>query len=102
MTLHPVQCGAMRWSWTLPALLLALSALGGCVTDEREWMKLNERYTVAEFQRDREACTTKGKMDDTCMRNRGWVAVNPGGKAETGKDPHARDLQGPAARDRRY
>ena len=49
MTLHPVQCGAMRWSWTLPALLLALSALGGCVTDEREWMKLNERYTVAEF-----------------------------------------------------
>ena len=78
----------MRGSWSLAALLLVLPALGGCVTDEREWMKLNERYTVAEFQRDREAC----------MKSRGWVAVNPGGKAETGKDPHARDLSAPAYR----
>ena len=92
----------MRWSWSLSALLLVLPALGGCVTDEREWMKLNERYTVAEFQRDREACMKKGTIDDACMRGRGWVAVNPGGKAETAKDPHARDLQPPAGRDRRY
>jgi hypothetical protein len=88
----------MRWSRSLPALLLLLPALGGCVTDEREWMKLNERYTVAEFHRDREACTTKGKIDDACMKSRGWVAVNPGGKAETAKDPHARDLTAPAYR----
>jgi len=40
----------------------------------------------------------KGKIDDTCMKSRGWVAVNPGGKAETGKDPHARDLSAPAYR----
>jgi hypothetical protein len=91
----------MRWSRRLSVLLLALPALGGCVTDEREWMKLNQRYTVAEFQRDREACMKSGKIDDTCMRSRGWVAVNPGGKAETPKDPHARDLQAPALRNSR-
>jgi len=90
----------MRWLRHLSALLLALPALGGCVTDEREWMKLNERYTVAEFQRDREACMKSGKIDDLCMRERGWVAVNPGGKSETPKDPHARDLAPPSSRGR--
>jgi hypothetical protein len=92
----------MRWGRGLPALLVALAGLGGCVTDEREWMKLNERYTIDDFRRDREACMKSGKLDDVCMRSRGWVAVNPGGKAETPKDPHARDLAPPAARDRRY
>ena len=91
----------MRWFRGLSALLLVLPALGGCVTDEREWMKLNERYTVAEFQRDREACMKAGKIDDACMRSRGWVAVNPVGKAETAKDPHARDLTPPSSRDRK-
>lgn len=92
----------MRWPRPLLALLAALPVLGGCVTDEREWMKLNERYTVAEFQRDREACMKNGKIDDACMKARGWVAVNPGGKVETSKDPHARDLQPPSARGRNY
>ena len=92
----------MRWFRRLPVLLIAQPALGGCVTDEREWMKLNQRYTVAEFQRDREDCMKSGKLDDACMRARGWVAVNPGGKTEASKDPHARDLQAPAGRDRRY
>jgi len=72
----------MRWSRALLALLVVVPALGGCVTDEREWMKLNERYTVDEFRRDREACSKTGKLDDACMRSRGWVAVNPGGKPE--------------------
>lgn len=92
----------MRWPRPLLALLAALPVLGGCVTDEREWMKLNERYTVAEFQRDRDACTKDGKIDDACMKARGWVAVNPGGKVETPKDPHARDLQPPSSRGRNY
>ena len=93
----------MRWIRRLSVLLLLLPALGGCVTDEREWMKLNERYTVAEFQRDREACMKSGKggkIDDACMKARGWIAVNPGSKAEVAKDPYARDLQGPTGRGR--
>jgi len=92
----------MRWLRVLVALVWLVPALGGCVTDEREWMKLYERYTVAEFTRDRDACTKNGKIDDACMRSRGWVAVTPGGKAEAAKDPHARDLQPPSSRDRRY
>ena len=49
-----------------------------------------------------DAAQEGGKIDDVCMRDLGWVAVNPGGKAETAKDPHARDLQPPTARDRKY
>jgi hypothetical protein len=90
----------MRWRVSIAALMLVAPALSGCVTDEREWMKLSERYTVEEFRRDREACTKAGKLDDVCMRARGWVAVNPGSKSEPPRDPHARDLGPPSGRSR--
>jgi hypothetical protein len=79
---------------------LALGALlGGCVTDERQWMKLDGHYTTADFTRDRKQCTKKdGNIDDTCMKDLGWVAVNPGGTVEAAKDPHARDLMPPSSR----
>jgi hypothetical protein len=60
-------------------------------------LKLNQRYTTEEFQRDHAACSKRGKLDEPCMRSRGWVAVNPGGKTET-RDPYARDLGPPAQR----
>ena len=88
----------MRWTRALPALVLVLPALTGCVTDERQWMKLNERYTVEDFQRDREACSKSGQLDDVCMRTRGWVAVSPGGKSEPQRDPLARDIGRPVYR----
>jgi hypothetical protein len=72
--------------------LIALLAAAGCAVDERQWLKLNEKYTTAEFQRDHATCSKSGKLDDACMRSRGWVAVNPSGKTETPKDPLARDL----------
>jgi hypothetical protein len=82
------------------ALLAVLAA--GCAIDERQWMKVNEKYTTEEFRRDHAACSKSGKLDEACMRARGWVAVNPSGtKAEEPKDPHARDLNPPAYRDRR-
>src|SRR5438094_904595 len=66
-------------------------------------MKIAPNYTREDFQRDWSACTRNGKVDDACMRNLGWVAVNPGGSIERPKDPHARDLAPPSARgDRRY
>jgi hypothetical protein len=74
--------------------LVALLVLAGCASDEREWMKLNQKYTVEEFRRDHAACSKTGKLDDACMRGRGWVAVNPSGKPETPKDPLARDIGG--------
>jgi hypothetical protein len=88
----------MRGYRAIAALLLALPVLAGCVTDERQWMKLNERYTIEDFQRDAQTCSKSGQLDDVCMRDRGWVAVNPGTKTETAKDPLARDIGRPVPR----
>jgi hypothetical protein len=74
--------------------LITLLVLAGCASDDREWMKLSERYTVEEFRRDHKACSQGGKVDDACMRSRGWVAVNPSGTPEVPKDPLARDIGG--------
>jgi hypothetical protein len=88
----------MRWIVGPTLTLAALLAVAGCATDTREWMKVSERYTTEEFRRDHAACSKSGKLDDGCMRARGWVAVNPGAKTETPKDPYARDIGAPAGR----
>jgi hypothetical protein len=77
-------------------VLVAALTAAGCSSDERQWMKLSEKYTTEEFRRDHAACSKGGKLDDTCMRSRGWVAVNPMGKAETAKDPLNRDVGTPS------
>jgi hypothetical protein len=83
----------MRFRLTVSVLIVAL-ATGACWTDTREWMKLDQTYTTAEFRRDLQQCTVKGKLDDDCMKARGWVAVTPP-KAEQKKvDP----LSQPAGR----
>jgi len=69
--------------------LVVLSALGmvACsALDAREWMKVNQKYTKEEFQRDHKACLRDGSPDEACMRQRGWVPVNPS-KAESGPPP---------------
>jgi hypothetical protein len=71
------------------AVLITL-ALAGCASDERQWMKLNEKYTVQDFRRDTDACTKGGKLDDTCLRAKGWVDVGPT-KGEKPPDPYGRD-----------
>jgi hypothetical protein len=63
------------------ALLIGLSTAGlvGCAAhDDREWMKTGtERYTREDLQRDHRECSKRGDLDDACMRQRGWVPVNP-------------------------
>jgi hypothetical protein len=62
-------------------LAAALSALvlAGCgAIDNREWMKVGEKYTTEEFRRDVRECSKSGKVNDECMRARGWVSVSPG------------------------
>ncbi len=58
--------------------LLALAALAGCA-EPKQWMKVGEPYTTAEFRRDHAECskTRSGKLDDDCMRGRGWVDMKP-------------------------
>jgi hypothetical protein len=86
----------MRNPLTLGLFLVAL-ATSACGTDTREWMKLDQNYTTAEFRRDLRECTVKGKLDDDCMKARGWVAVTPP-KAEQKKDD---PLSQPAGRNPR-
>jgi hypothetical protein len=80
-----------------PILMVATLLAAGCATDDRQWLKLNEKYTTEDFRRDHAACSKGGTLDDACMRSRGWVAVSPGGKGETPKDPYARDVGVPAS-----
>ena len=75
-----------RLRWTFAAALVLMIA--GCASDDRQWMKLDQKYTTEEFRRDHAACTRDGKLDDACMRSRGWVAVNPMGKGEQRADPN--------------
>ena len=96
MTLHPVQCSAMRRG-VLPILVTGvLLSLASCSSGERQWMKLDSRYTTEDFRRDHASCSKSGTLDDTCMRKLGWVSVNPSGKAETPKDPYAREIGMPS------
>ena len=87
--------------WVRIAVLTVLSLAGlvGCSADEREWMKVDRRYTKEEFQRDYKECSRKGDLDDACMRQRGWVSVNP-----SKTDPTTpKDLDPmPGSRGRRY
>jgi hypothetical protein len=76
----------MYWKTTITAIVLG-SVFSGCAASSpREWMKINEKYSTAEFRRDHAACTKSGTLDDACMRSRGWVDVNPS-KAEKSAEP---------------
>ena len=62
-------------------LIIALGvavAVVGCADRPKEWMKVNQQYTSADFRRDYDVCSKSGKLDEACMRSRGWVAVSPG------------------------
>lgn len=88
----------MSWRTGALGVLVVVVVAGGCATDERQWMKLNAKYTTEDFRRDRERCLRDGRLDEVCMRDLGWVAVNPGGATEASKDPHARDIMPPSQR----
>lgn len=85
--------GRMRLSNILLGAVLA-TVLAGCTSDTREWMKVNQKYTTEEFRRDYRECSRDGKLDDECMKSRGWVAVAPGKVDEKKIDP----LSQPAGR----
>lgn len=68
-------------------LLLGAIAVAGCSAGpDRDWMRVdNSNYTSADFRRDLAACTKGGTLDETCMRDRGWVTVRP--QTEPAKPP---------------
>lgn len=61
----------------LATLLLTLAFWGCTRGPERQWYKIGQHYTTAEFERDKAECTREKKLDFDCMRKRGWVDVTP-------------------------
>lgn len=57
--------------------LLAASLVGGCAEPDKQWMKVGESYTSAEFRRDYAACSNYGRLNEDCLRARGWIDMAP-------------------------
>lgn len=57
-------------------LVVIAAAIAGCAVD-KQWMKVGEPYTTAEFRRDYADCskTKSGNLDEDCMRSKGWVEM---------------------------
>ena len=77
-------------------LVTSVLVLAACATEtERQWMKLDQTYTTAEFRRDLAACTKSGNVDDECMKSRGWVAVTPPATKKPVEEPYRPGQQRP-------
>ncbi|OLB99858.1 MAG: hypothetical protein AUH30_04140 [Candidatus Rokubacteria bacterium 13_1_40CM_68_15] len=77
-------------------LVTGILVLAACATEtERQWMKLDQTYTTAEFRRDVAACTKSGNVDDECMKSRGWVAVTPPATKKPVDEPYRPGQQRP-------
>ena len=72
---------------------VAAAAFTGCASDDRDWMKLNEKYTTEDFRRDLKTCTRNDKLDDACMQRLGWVSVSKG-RDDKPADPYGSAQQG--------
>jgi hypothetical protein len=71
-------------------------AAWGCASEDREWMKVGQTYTVAEFRRDYAECSRGGRLDEACLRSRGWVDVKPGKPEEKPQPESYRQHRGKA------
>lgn len=61
------------------AILAVVMAVGSaCSTAEpaRQWYKPAGDYTVQDLKRDMAACTREKKLDQECLRARGWVDLS--------------------------
>jgi hypothetical protein len=62
--------------WRPLFVLVVALMIAGCAQD-KQWMKVGEPYTTAEFRRDYADCSKKGSLDGECLRARGWVDMKP-------------------------
>ena len=62
--------------WCL-LIVVASGLLVGCSSErDRQWYKPNVNYTVDDFKRDRDGCTSKDNvLDEQCMKDHGWVPL---------------------------
>jgi hypothetical protein len=78
----------MRFTSAVVVAVGALALVSCSARDTREWMKVEQRYTKEEFRRDHKECSRDrdGGPDEACMRQRGWLPVNPS-KADSDPPP---------------
>ena len=82
----------VRPATILTGLGLAV-VVAGCASDDREWMKIGEKYTTDEFRRDYAECSKGSNLDEECMKRRGWVAVTaPKQEDKPFSDPRRRGV----------
>jgi hypothetical protein len=80
----------MRNPYRLVVIGIVLGTAACSHIDDRQWMKIDQRYTTAEFQKDFADCSPKTTLDEDCMKARGWVEVNRS-KSERDQDPRAQE-----------
>ena len=84
-----------RLIFSIP-VILALASAGCSSYDDRQWLKVDREVHDGRIPSRPHRVLKNGKLDDNCMRSRGWVAVNPTTKAEgQPRDPNASPLGAP-------
>jgi hypothetical protein len=78
--------------------IITLSLWACSLEKGKQWYKPNDNYTVAEFERDQKACTKNRALDETCLRERGWVGIT----ADDDKGPSPVRPEAPKAGGGRY
>jgi type IV pilus biogenesis protein CpaD/CtpE len=66
----------MRRAFVLLGALIGV-AFGCASGNESLWQKIGVDYTTAEFNRDVDACTKNKKLDEECLKAKGWTPFNP-------------------------
>ncbi len=61
----------------LMLLALVSVAVAACESvPEKQWYKPGVSYTLADFRNDEKACTRERRLDEECMKTRGWVPLS--------------------------
>ncbi|HEY7040773.1 MAG TPA: hypothetical protein VID28_18050 [Methylomirabilota bacterium] len=76
-------------------MIATILSLVGCSTErDRQWYKPSAAYTVDEFKRDRDACTTSNTLDEQCLKERGWVPLTSDKPADNAPKPASSQTRG--------
>lgn len=67
-------------------VLFSLVAVACESVPEKQWYKPAGAYTLADFRNDEKACTRDRKLDEACLKARGWVPLS-GDVAPTKAEP---------------
>jgi hypothetical protein len=57
-------------------VLFSLAAAACESVPEKQWYKPGVSYTLADFRNDEKLCTRDRKLDEECMKARGWVPLS--------------------------